>query len=96
MDQINSINPALLELVRCPRTSLELRIADHSEIEVINQKIRGGDCFDADGEPVAIEVQGGLLTIDGSWFYPIRENIPTLIPGEAIEWPTSGGPPQES
>lgn len=96
MDERNSIDPALLELVRCPRTLLELRIADQSEIEVINEKIRGGECFDADGEPVASEVQGGLLTTDGHWFYPIRENIPTLIPGEAIEWPTSAGPAQEA
>ena len=68
-------------LLRCPLTRQTL--ADAPAELAASLLARRETLRNRDGEMPAL-FQGGLLTADGAWFYPIREAIPVLLPGEAI------------
>ncbi|WP_164103992.1 Trm112 family protein [Candidatus Laterigemmans baculatus] len=83
-DPPTPLDPALLSLLRCPQTGSELRAATAEEVERTNRRIAAGELRDASGEPVHEPLGGGLVTRCGTWLYPIRDQIPTMIPEEAI------------
>lgn len=80
----NSIDETLLALLQCPRTGSPLRLASPAEVESINRQIQAGECTDANDETVGLPVESGLVSLQGDWFYAIRDAIPTLIADEAI------------
>jgi uncharacterized protein YbaR (Trm112 family) len=76
------IDPEFVKMLRCPATGSPLGIADESLIDDLNHAIRRGDAYDRIDQPVKQPLDGGLCS--GSWLYPIRDHIPTLIADEAI------------
>jgi uncharacterized protein YbaR (Trm112 family) len=80
----NSIDPVLLAILRCPRTRAPLHQATLEELEKVNQQIASGTCRDAAGDTVADALESALVSQCGSWLYPIRDAIPTMIADEAI------------
>lgn len=84
-----SIGPAgldseLIQLLRCPQTGKPVQNAAPSQIATVNLQIVAGDCRDASGEIVTEKLQGGLISECGTWLYPIRDAIPTMIAEESI------------
>lgn len=58
----------ILSLLRCPETGQELRVASETELAGF-----------PGGSP-----EGGLLTLDGSRLYPVRNGLPHLVVDEAL------------
>ena len=71
------------ELLRCPLTGQTVKLAPEDLLGELQRRqqscalrTRGGD--------VAEPFEGGLLTADGAWLYPIRSGIPVMLAGEAV------------
>jgi uncharacterized protein len=77
-----------LDLLVCPQTRTSLRAAAPALIEQINRAIAAGELKNAGGRTVAQPLDGGLLRADGRMLYPIVDEIPVLLPDEAIGVPT--------
>jgi uncharacterized protein YbaR (Trm112 family) len=73
-----------LDLLVCPQTHEPLRIADAAHIERLNESIGRGELKNAAGQVVEKPLDGGLLRADGRLLYPIVDQIPILLPDEAI------------
>lgn len=78
------IDPELLELLRCPVDGSPLRPAEPELVEQLNRLLRDGELRDQNDARVEEPLEAALVNADGSRAYPVRDNIPTLIPGEAI------------
>jgi uncharacterized protein YbaR (Trm112 family) len=78
------MSPDLLAILRCPRTGEVLQYVPEATVQKLNDKIAAAELRDANGEPVIDPIEGGLMNAGGQWCYPIRDQIPSLIPGEAI------------
>jgi uncharacterized protein YbaR (Trm112 family) len=83
-EPVNSLPPELLSILRCPRTGESLQIAASDLVNLLNEQIAANNLRDANGEPVVDRIDGGLVNAGGQWCYPIRDQIPALIPGEAL------------
>ena len=71
------------ELLRCPITGQTVRRAEENVIRDLQQRQQSGTLHARGGE-IAEAFDGGLLTADGAWLYPIRSGIPAMLAGEAI------------
>ena len=78
------VDPELLKILRCPESRQELGIAPADLIERLNQQMRAATLRNRAGQPVTDPLDGGLVTADGRWLYPIRGRIPILLVDEAI------------
>lgn len=78
------IDQELLEILVCPDTRKTLKMADKSVIERVNSLIEKQMIKNKAGLKVNEKIQDGLVVSDGSRLYPIREDIPILLPEEAI------------
>lgn len=78
------IDQALLDILACPETKEEVRLAPDSVVEAVNSMIKGGTLVNRGGERVTEVIDGGLVRADGKYLYPIREEIPIMLIDEAI------------
>ena len=76
--------PWLLDLIRCPITLEKLEIAPVDFVERIRAAIRDGRLTNRMGVSVTYDIQSGLLNESKNWFYPVVDDIPMLVPDEAI------------
>lgn len=74
----------LLALIQCPITQQKLAYADPKLLEEINQRIEQNDVRDQQNQRVQTPLDGGLVSADGKFLYPIRGGIPTLVAERAI------------
>ena len=74
----------VLELIRCPITLQKLEIASVDLVERLRALLRDGKLMNRLGTNVTDDFQSGLLNESKSWFYPVIDDIPTLVPDEAI------------
>ncbi len=74
----------VLDLIRCPITLEKLEIAPAGVVERLRALVRDGKLTNRIGTSVTDDFQSGLLNESKNWFYPIADEIPTLIPDEAI------------
>ena len=72
-----------VELLRCPLTGQTVTPAPENLLRELQQRQQSGALRTRGGE-VAEQFEGGLLTSDGAWLYPIRSGIPVMLAGEAI------------
>lgn len=79
-----SINPELLKLLVCPETKQSVKPAEDSFIEKVNLYISSGEVVNKSGSRVDYTLTGGLITEDGKTLYPIRDDIPVMLAGEAL------------
>ncbi len=82
------IDQALLDILACPETKEEVRLAPEAVVDTVNGMIKAGTLVNRGGEKVTETIDGGLVRADGKYLYPIREEIPIMLIDEAI--PLSG------
>ena len=75
----------VLELLQCPLTGKKLSFASDQMILRVNEAIANGNARDRLEQKVSQKIDGGLVTEEEAWIYPIREEIPTLVVEEAID-----------
>ncbi len=78
------IDAELLKILCCPETHQPLRVAEPALVEKLNQQIAAGGLQNRAGQPVAVNLDGGLVRADGKFLYPIRRDIPVMLVDEAI------------
>jgi uncharacterized protein YbaR (Trm112 family) len=79
-----SFDVELLKILCCPETHQELRLADGSLVERLNQQITAGKLRNRAGRTLTGKIDGGLVCADGKYLYPLRNQIPVLLVDEAI------------
>jgi uncharacterized protein YbaR (Trm112 family) len=78
------MNTWLLALIQCPITREDLHLVDASLLEKLQDQFRAGQLVNKLGIKVNEDFESGLVNASGTWFYAISDNIPSLIPEEAI------------
>jgi SAM-dependent methyltransferase/uncharacterized protein YbaR (Trm112 family) len=74
----------LEQIASCPITRQDLRILGESDLAWVNQQIAEGQSVRFDSTPVQEPLQAGLITADGTFVYPIADEIAFLLPEFAI------------
>lgn len=74
----------MLACIRCPITQEDLSLAENLVVERLRADQANGSLVCTLGMQVMETFEGGLVNRSGSYFYPIRDGIPCLVPGEAI------------
>jgi len=79
------IDQQLLEILRCPHDHSSLQIADARLVQRINQGISAGQIKNLGGQIIKRQLDSGLLREAGDLLYPVVDEIPVMLPDEAIE-----------
>ena len=74
----------LLEILRCPQDRSKLHRADAEVVARINRAIQSGILTNAAGEQLSKPIDGGLIRAAGDLLYPVVDQIPVMLPDEAI------------
>lgn len=74
----------LLDLLVCPDTKEKLALADTAQLGRLNQAIEEGALKNKVGQPVRQALTAALVRVDGRIAYPVLDDIPVLLPDEAI------------
>jgi uncharacterized protein len=80
---------SLLEILRCPQSRTRLRLAEAGVVARLNQAVAAGTLTNVAGERVERPLDGGLIREAGDLVYPILDQIPVLLPDEAIDLRTA-------
>ncbi|MBN1601197.1 MAG: hypothetical protein JW915_06285 [Chitinispirillaceae bacterium] len=80
------VDKELLDILCCPETKQDLTLLDQKKVEKINEAIAQGKLKNKIGEVIKEPVDGALLREDKKFFYVIREDIPIMLPDEAISF----------
>jgi uncharacterized protein YbaR (Trm112 family) len=75
----------LLEILRCPQSRTRLHVAPPDVVARVNRAIDAGTLTNLAGERLERPVDGGLIREAGDLLYPVIDQIPVLLPDEAIE-----------
>lgn len=78
------MNAELLNLLRCPETLQELRLATPQVVERLNARIQASQLKNRAGEVITETVEAGLIREDGKFLYPVRHGIPVMLVNESI------------
>jgi uncharacterized protein YbaR (Trm112 family) len=78
------IDPDFLGMLVCPATKQSLRAATSAELAGVNAAIAKGGCRNRGGTAVTAAWAAALATADGSWLYPVVDDIPILLTAEAV------------
>jgi uncharacterized protein YbaR (Trm112 family) len=78
------IDNKLLEIICCPETKQDLKLADEKTINELNVLVEKKKLKNRIKQPVEKKLDGGLIREDGKYLYPIIEEIPILLIDESI------------
>ncbi len=78
------VDASLVAILACPETHQPVHVADEATVAKVNAAIAAGTVKNRDGEAVSEAVQAGLIREDGAYLYPVRDDIPVMLIGEAI------------
>lgn len=78
------VDQSLLDILVCPETKQPLRVANAELLERLNASIREGSVTNRGGDTVSEDIDEGLVREDGSFLYPVRDDIPIMLIDEAI------------
>ena len=78
------IDSNFLAMLVCPATRQPLRLASAAELETVNRAIASGTAKNRGGSAVTAPWPAALTTADGTWVYPILDDIPILLSSEAV------------
>ena len=76
------IAPELLEVLCCPADRSAVRLATPAELEGLNTRISAG-AKNNGGAAVADRLEAAIIRVDGTFAYPVREEIPVMLIDEA-------------
>ena len=79
------IEARLVEILRCPQDRSRLRAASPQVIDSINRAIDAGTAVNLAGERLEKRIDGGLIREAGDLLYPVLDEIPVMLPDEALE-----------
>jgi uncharacterized protein YbaR (Trm112 family) len=79
------IDANLIEILRCPQDRSRLSIAAPEVVDRINAAINAGSAVNLAGERLTKRIDGGLVREAGDLLYPIVDDIPVMLPDEAVE-----------
>jgi len=74
----------LLDLLVCPTTRQSLHLLDKAGLAALNQAIAGVAVVRADGSVQSVPLDAALITHDRKTLYRVEDDIPVLLPEEAI------------
>jgi uncharacterized protein YbaR (Trm112 family) len=77
------IAPELLEVLCCPADRSAVRLASVAELEALNARI-GSGVKNNSGAVVGDKLEAAIIRVDGTFAYPVREEIPVMLIDEAI------------
>lgn len=75
----------LIEILRCPQDRSRLHAADDALVARLNRAIAAGTAVNAAGDKLTKPLDGGLVREAGDLLYPVIDQIPVMLPDEAIE-----------
>ena len=78
------VDASLVAILACPETHQPVRVADEATVARLNEAIAAGTVKNREGEAVGEPIQAGLVREDGAYLYPVRDDIPVMLIGEAI------------
>lgn len=78
------ITPELLQILCCPETHQEVRLAEPAVVDKLNHQIAAGTLKNRGGQVVQEKLDGGLVRADGKVLYPVRRNIPVMLVDEGL------------
>ncbi len=78
------VDAELLEILACPEDKTPVRLAEQSELDALNQRIRAGGVTNRGGAAVSEEITEGLIREDGEYLYQVRDDIPIMLIDEAV------------
>ena len=81
------IDQNLLEILVCPETKQQLRVAEGGLLERLNDSISAGSVTNRGGETVTVQMSEALIREDGDVLYPVRDDIPIMLIDESIPLP---------
>ena len=84
------VDDELIEILICPDSGSPVRRAEESIITKINAAIEKGALLNNSGEQITEKIDEGLIREDGKLLYLVRDDIPVMIPEEAIVLPLGG------
>lgn len=74
----------LLEILRCPKDHSPLTRAEPALVERINRAIATGSVTNLAGQKLEKPIDGGLVNDAGNLLYVVLDQIPVLLPDEAV------------
>jgi uncharacterized protein YbaR (Trm112 family) len=78
------IREDILKILVCPEERRPLAWAESGLVNSLNQRIEKGELKNRAGKPVSSKLTGGLVRAGGDLLYPVIDDIPILLPEEAI------------
>ena len=78
------VDAELVQILACPETRQPVRVADDALVQRVNGAISAGTVVNRDAQPVTDPIQTGLVREDNAYLYPVRDDIPVMLIGEAI------------
>jgi uncharacterized protein YbaR (Trm112 family) len=78
------MNDWLMEILRCPISGEKLHRADAPLVERLRARQQSADLFSHKGIAVEQPFEAGLVNQSATYFYRVADDIPTLLPDEAI------------
>ncbi len=82
--ELESVPEWLLKYIRCPITRTTLLPASQAILDQLVARHSQIPLTTRGGRTISCVPTQGLLSGDGCWLYPVQNQIPTLIPDEAI------------
>ena len=79
------IEGKLVDLLRCPQDRSRLRVAPPEVVDRINRAIDAGTAVNLAGERAEKRIDAGLIREAGDLLYPVIDDIPVMLPDEALE-----------
>jgi uncharacterized protein len=79
------LDQELIDILACPETKEPVRLADDDLVRRVNAAIAAGKLTNREGHAVDEPIDAGLVRQDGMYLYPVRDDIPVMLVGEAIE-----------
>lgn len=73
-----------MEILCCPQDRSRLHAADDALVAQINRAIAAGSAVNAAGEKLTKPLDGGLVREAGDLLYPVIDQIPVMLPDEAV------------
>ena len=74
----------LLAILRCPEDHSQLRPANAELLARVNLAVEAGRLNNRAGKRVEQRMDGGLVRVGNDVLYPIVDQIPVMLPDEAI------------